>query len=109
MDFEALNRRFEKARNSRGTWDDTFQQIAERVLPQMADFVSQREKGARRTEKMYDATAALAAQRATAAVASFFWPSNQRYQKLTTDDQALNKVHRVKAYLEAVTDTLFAS
>lgn len=109
MDFEALNRRFEKARNSRGTWDDTFQQIAERVLPQMADFVSQREKGARRTEKMYDATAALAAQRATAAVASFFWPSNQRYQKLTTDDQALNKVHRVKAYLDAATDTLFAA
>ena len=28
MDFDALLRRFEHARNNRGAWDDMFQQIA---------------------------------------------------------------------------------
>jgi len=109
VDFDALQRRFETARNNRGNWDATFQQIADRVLPQMSDFGTKRADGERRTEVMFDATAALAAQRACAAVASFFWPSNQRYQKLTTDNKALNKVHAVKLYLETVTEILFAS
>ena len=107
MDFDTLCRRFDQARNNRGTWDDTFQQIAERVLPQAADFGTTRSPGERRTEKMYDGTAALASYRAVAAIASFFWPSNQRYQKLTTNDEALNKVHRVKVYMDEVTERLF--
>lgn len=107
IDFEAIERRFEAARNGRGAFDDTFQQIAERVLPQAADFGGRRSPGEPRTEKMFDGTAALAAQRAVAAIASFFWPSNQRYQKLSTDNEHLNKVHRVKVYLDALTDILF--
>lgn len=107
MDFDTLFRRFEAARNNRGTWDDTFQQIAERVLPQAADFGMQRSPGERRTEKMYDGTAALASYRAVAACSAFFWPSNQRYQKLTTSNEALNKVHRVKVWMDEVTDRLF--
>lgn len=107
LDFDATVRRFETVRNNRGTWDDTFQQIAERVLPAAADFGMQRSPGERRTEKMYDGTAALAAQRAVAAVSSFFWPSNQRYQRLSTTSEALNKVHRVKVYMDALTDALF--
>ena len=107
MDFDALLRRFEHARNNRGAWDDMFQQIALRVLPQAADFGMQRSPGERRTEVMFDGTAALAAQRAVAAVSSFFWPSNQRYQRLSTTSEALNKVHRVKVYMESMTDLLF--
>ena len=107
MDFDALLRRFEHARNNRGAWDDMFQQIALRVLPQAADFGMQRSPGELRTEVMFDGTAALAAQRAVAAVSSFFWPSNQRYQRLSTTSEALNKVHRVKVYMENMTDLLF--
>ena len=107
MDFDGLLRRFENARNNRGTWDETFQQIAERVLPSAADFGQKRSDGERRTEKMFDGTAALAAQRAVAAISSFFWPSNQRYQRLSTSDERLNKVHRVKVYMGALTEALF--
>ena len=106
-DFDAVVRRFEIVRNNRGTWDDTFQQIAERVLPSAADFGMTRSDGERRTEKMYDGTAALAAQRAVAAVSSFFWPSNQQYQRLSTSNEALNKVHRVKVYMDELTERLF--
>lgn len=107
MDLDQLISRYGQARSARGNFDTMFQDIADRVLPQMADFNVRREQGARRTEKMLDATAALALQRSLAAVTSFFWPSNQRYQTLTTDNAGLNKIQRVQAYLENATDVLF--
>jgi hypothetical protein len=109
MDFEAILRRFDAARNGRANWDDIFQQIADRVLPQASDFTTKRTDGERRTELMFDATAALAAQKAVAAISSFIWPSNQRYQKLTTSNKALNNNQRVKVYLDALTETLFTA
>lgn len=107
IDVEALNRRFEREKTKRGNWDTMFQEIAERVLPQMADFNTTRTPGEKRTEKMYDATAALAARKAVSVLAAFIWPSNQRYQKLTTNQTALNKSQKVKVYFDALTDVLF--
>lgn len=107
MDLDKLIARYGQARAARGNFDTMFQDIADRVLPQMADFNVRREQGARRSEKMLDATAALALQRSLAAVTSFFWPSNQRYQTLTTDNYQLNKVQRVREYLENATNILF--
>lgn len=107
MDFDALMRRFDAAVALRSNWQTTWQDIADRVLPQAADFTSKKADGDRRTSLMYDATAALAAQKAVASVAAFVWPGNQRYQKLTTSDESLNKSQRVKAYLDAATAALF--
>jgi hypothetical protein len=107
MDIDALLRRFEQAKNLRANWDTIYQQIADRVLPQAGDFTTKREDGARRTELMFDATAALAAQKAVAAISTFIWPPNQRYQRLTTSDDSLNKVQAVKVYLDSLTDLLF--
>lgn len=107
IDIESLSRRFERERSKRGTWDQMFQELAERVCPQMADFNSKRTPGDKRTEKMYDATAALAARKGVSVMAAFMWPSNQRYQKLTTNQTALNKSQKVKVYFDALTDVLF--
>lgn len=107
MDFEALVRRADDAKAKRANWDSQWQDIAERVLPQMAQFNTRPAEGATRTEKMFDATAALAAQKAVSTISTFTWPDNQRYQRLTTDDPALNKVHRVKMYFDELTDAVF--
>jgi hypothetical protein len=107
VNIDDLCRRYEQAHNDRANFDAQFQDIADRVWPQMADFNVTRSDGAVRTEKMLDATSALAAQRALAAITSFFWPSNQRYQKLTTDHDSLNNSQRVKQYLDNATDVLF--
>lgn len=107
MDLDAICRRFDAAKSRRSNWDSIFQQIADRVLPQAATFNVQRADGERRTEYMYDATAALAAQKALAAIATFIWPPNQRYQKLTTSNRHLNRIQAVQAYFDEVTDILF--
>ena len=107
MDYEALMRQFDRAKNNRANFEDVWQQIAERVLPQMADFNVQRQQGARRTEKMFDPTAALAATKAVSAIAAFAWPSNQRYQKLKASDKSLMRSQRVRVWFDALTDRLF--
>jgi Bacteriophage head to tail connecting protein len=109
MDLETALRRFETAKGNRGNWDTIFQEIADRVLPQMADFTTQRSDGAKRTEYMFDSTAALAAQKGVAAISTFIWPPNQRYQKLTSSNDALNKVKRVSEWMDAATKALFAT
>ena len=106
MDIERVIRRAD-ALTQRSNWDDSWQQIAERVLPEMADFSAQRTPGERRTEKMFDPTPTLAARKAISAIAAFAWPGNQQYQKLTTTNADLNKISAVKEYFEEVTKRLF--
>ena len=100
MDFDYLMRRFDAAKALRVNWDALFQEIADRVLPQMADFTSKRAEGDRRTQLMYDSTAALAARNAVAALGTFGWPSNQQYQKLTVSDKRLQKRHPVQLAMD---------
>lgn len=107
MDFEALVRRAEEAMNGRANWESWWQDLADRVLPQMADFGTQRTPGEKRTEKMFDSSAALAATKTVAALGAFAYPANQQYQKLTTSNDDLNKVYAVKAYFEQLTKRLF--
>lgn len=107
LDLDQLSKRFERAKEKRANWDSVLQEIAERVWPAMSDFVSRREPGAKRTELMFDPTAALAAQKGASAIAAFVWPSNQRYQKLTTTNKDLNKLQNVKVWFDEATDLLF--
>ncbi len=107
MDIDTLDRRFEEARGKRANWDSQLQQIAERVYPLAADFTSQRGEGERRTEVMFDSTAAQAAEKATAAIGTFIWPPNQQYQTLEVDNEYLAKSQRVKEYMDLLTKKLF--
>lgn len=109
MDYEQRFREFERVKAGRANFETTWQEIAERVLPQMADFGMTRANGEKRTEKMFDPTAALAAQKAVSAIAVFAWPSNQRYQKIVSTNKELNKIQRVNAWFDAATDALFES
>lgn len=110
MDLDTLIRRHNERRNARANWETQWQDIADRVWPQMADFNVKRQDGAIRTEKMLDSSAALAAQRALAAITSFAWPSNQRYQKLVPKSVSQKRPvsQAAKVYLDDTTDLLFA-
>lgn len=111
MDLDTLIRRHNERRNSRANWESQWQDIADRVLPQMADFTTKRQDGAVRTERMFDSSAALAATRALAAITSFACPGNQRYQKLVPEGAVSRKTpvsNASKVYLDGVTDKLFS-
>ena len=105
---DEIIRRQEQLRSARGNWESLWQEVADRVWPQMSDFLGKRSGGEKRTEKVFDATACLALEKFAAAIHSLITPDNQLYQKLTTKDKALREFPPLMQYLEEVNEILFA-
>lgn len=61
----------------RAPWERSWQDIAERILPNFADFQVKRMEGQQRTEKIYDGTGPLALERFAAAFESYLSPRSQ--------------------------------
>lgn len=106
---EEIIRRQERMAGDRATWEQHWREIARLVLPRQSDFNQSQTPGAKRTEFMYDATAALALERFAAAMESMLTPRTGRWHRLTTDDEALDEDPDVRAWLDDVTEALFAA
>ncbi len=104
-------KRFDKLEGERGTWDSHWREIAERVLPRYSRTFNRPTsvitKGDKRTEKMFDATAALGLERFAAAMESMLTPRNSKWHRVTTTNTELNKDRDVKLFFEDATNILF--
>lgn len=105
---DEIIRRLDGMQSQRAVFDSHWREIAERILPRADHFRVNRQPGDRRTEKVFDATANLALERFAAAMESMLTPRTQRWHKLRCFDQALNESPAVRAYLDQVTQMLFA-
>lgn len=105
--------RLETLRNSRGTWESQWEEAAERLIPAHKSTFFGRslgsmfQQGAKNTEKMYDATAALALHRFAAVIESITTPKNQMWHRLVPTEPSLRKNRQVRAYLDDVNELLF--
>lgn len=101
-------REHENLASHRGTWENHWREVAERVRP-IQNFFQQRSRtdGDKRNEKIFDDTAPLALSKFAAAVISFTMPPTQRWHRLTVEDERLNEDPAVRRYLDDVTDLLF--
>jgi hypothetical protein len=109
---EDIIKRFDELKSENGMWQNHWTEVAERVLPRYAEAMqnpssNQLTRGDKRTDKMFDATAALALDRFAAAMESMLTPRNQKWQRLKPSDNALGRNHRVKLWFEAATNELF--
>lgn len=104
---ESILRRCEDLSSGRANFENLWQQIAERMLPGSASFTVMRTPGESQTEKMLDATAALALRKYATILESMSMPRNQRYHRLTAEEDELNKVPAVTQYLEDLNRRLF--
>ena len=98
--------------NERSTWESHWQEIADRVIPRKSEFTkgkipSSETRGEKRSEKMFDATAALAAERFSAAMESMLTPRNARWHKLRCAEESLKDNHEVNVYIDEVVRILF--
>lgn len=107
MDAEFICRQLEKLKSDRTTLDNHCQEVAERMLPYHANFNITRTLGEKRTEKIFDSTAALALNRFNAAFTSMIVPEGMTWHGMTTTDRNLNSIPRVRDYYEQVTQILF--
>lgn len=101
-------RRQEKMATDRAVFDSHWREIAERILPRADHFRVNRNPGDKHTERIFDATANLALERFAAAMESMLTPRTQRWHKLRTGIPELDEAPDVKAYLDEVTQILFA-
>ena len=108
MNNDEIFKRFDTMRNGRGVWESHWEEIAERCLPRSAEFVGEREQGDKRTEKLYDATAALALERFAAAVESLLTPRGARWHTLRSSNIELNKDDEVRAWFDQVEQAMFS-
>lgn len=100
-------RRFGVAENGRGIWNAHWQEINDRVLARPGGFLTSVVQGSKATQRMFDATAALACQRLAAAIESVICPRSERWHGLEPVDPELADNQDVKAYCEKLTDLLF--
>ena len=111
MDAATVIKRYEELEGDRGTWEAHWQEIAERVLPRYSNTFQRNTneitRGEKRTEKMFDATAALGLERFAAAMESMLTPRNQKWHRLKASNDFLNKDYATKLWFEQVTNILF--
>jgi hypothetical protein len=97
--------------NARQPFEQTWQEIAERIIPRKAMFKRdpKDDKGKQRTEKIFDASPGVALDRGVAALHSLVVPRNQQWHGLKTVHAELAEDREVQGYFEEVTRRLFAA
>ena len=105
-----LVHRFESLRGGRGVWEGHWEEIAARVIPSYAHTFRSRllqTQGDKRTQEMYDATAALALPKFAAAMESMLTPRSSRWHRLVPGDKILMRNRNVRLWLDDLNDALF--
>lgn len=105
----------DKMVQQRSYHEPVWQEIAERIIPDAAIFnqgaggngVLNNTPGEKRTQKMFDATAALALQTYGSAMESMLTPRTQRWHGLAHEDEGINEDREVQEYYQRVTGILF--
>lgn len=102
--------RFENLESRRSTLNNHCDLIRRLVWPDGGDFVSPfaRELGERKSQEIYDGTAAQALEKFAAALESLMTPRTGVWHRLRASDDRLNKVPEVKAWFEQANTLLFA-
>ncbi len=104
---QQLCREFDDVAAKRTTWESHWEEIRVRIVPLHASFTSTGIQGEKRTQQIYDATAALALNRFAAILDSLLTPRNQTWHRLTASDPYLMKDRETRLWFEEGTRRLF--
>lgn len=106
-----LCQQFDKIAGERGNWESHWKEIADRVMPSHSDMFSSRfgsfSDGAKKTQQLFDSTAAIALGRFAAILDSLLTPRNQTWHKLVVSNPDLQKDRQVGLFFDEVNRRLF--
>lgn len=106
-DVEELCKRYSALKGDRGTWEQHWEEIAERVLPRQIGFVGERTQGEKRTQKVFDSRPMIALERFGAVMDSMLTPRAQRWHNLRTTNDELNREFAVQDWFYQVNNILY--
>jgi len=94
---------------TRSLWESHWQEIAERMIPGFSGtfLTNTRTPGEKKQEFVFDSTASIALNRFGAILDSLLTPANQKWHRIKTDDEVLNKNRQVQMYYEDIQRILF--
>lgn len=98
---------YDRLKGARGTWEQHWQEVAERVWPTMAEMTGWRTPGEKRSEKIFDSTAQRALPRFAAAMDSMLTPATQMWHGLRTGIPELDDNVAVQRWCDSIRDILF--
>lgn len=105
-------RDFNQISKNRGNFETHWQEIAQRMIPNEAPYFNafgqQRlATGEKRTQFIFDSTAAVALGRFAAIMDSLLTPRNQKWHRICASDPSLNKQRDVQLWYDAANQILF--
>lgn len=84
-----IYKRFEAAKNGRGVWEDSWQELSEFILPRKATVQVKGTAGEKRTQRLFDSTAIHANELLASALQSTLTPSSSLWFMGKTKNKAL--------------------
>lgn len=104
--------RCENAQKNRGNWENQWEQIARRILPQYVNSFSSagswvNNQGQPRTDEMVDATGALALPKFAAAMESMLTPRGSTWHRVRPIDKAVLRNRAAAAWYDTLNQRLF--
>jgi hypothetical protein len=96
---------------NRMNWESHWQEIAERIWPNQSRLFNQgwmnRTQGEKRTEHLFDSTAAIGLTRFASILDSLLTPQNTIWHRVKASDPTLNKNREVQVWFEDLNALLF--
>jgi hypothetical protein len=106
--LEDILRHHAQLEAERNNFSQLWQEVAERVLPDHGWFQNQHvTQGEKRTQRQYDSTAMIAAERHASAIDSLMTPRASKWHRITASMTDLNDNDEVREYFDRVEEILF--
>lgn len=106
--LEDILRHHAQLEAERSNFNLLWQEVAERVLPDHGWFQNQQvTQGEKRTQRQYDSTAMIAAERHASAIDSLMTPRASKWHRITASITDLNDDDEVREYFDRVEEILF--
>ena len=106
IDQKALLDRFQRAKEARSPFESLYQDAAELILPQRADFSSRATPGAERYSRLFDSTAVWACEMFAAQLAGQLINPALRWLQLRAEDPDLEDDAQVQEWLRAAEERI---
>lgn len=104
--------RCDQAARNRGNWENIWEQVARRILPQYTNTFHQQygyleNQGQQKTDEMVDATGMLALPKFAAAMESMLTPRNSTWHRVKPYDKSILRNRAAAAWYDDLNQTLF--
>ena len=106
---EMLVNRFATLRTNRSTWESHWQEIADFMLPRKADITTQRTRGDKRMEQIFDGTAIHALELLSSSLHGMLTNSATPWFTLAYKDAALSEDDEARGWLDSVTQDMYVA